>query len=235
MAMKKHVFCFGILLTCSTATFAGARIDLRPQGLTITPGDIPSVTVTPGQTLNLQAFIVDTGNPQGAIAFRGVFLDFTDTSSSIVEANVWGGTDGNLLTEGDNPILFEWINPFTVGKDFDPMPRVDWIYPLPTPSPLFQITLPDNGEIQLGSILVDVPSQLPAIIDVMNADVPNVFYGARVDFGFGGPNDPVTTWRAHTGELTGGQLLLIPEPATLLLFVVGTFVALNTRPKKGAN
>lgn len=115
------------------------------------------------------------------------------------------------------------------------MPRVSWVYPLPTPNPLFQITLPDNGEIQLGGIPVDVPSQLPAIIDVMNADVPNVFYGARVDFGFGGPGDPITTWRAYAGELTGGQLLLVPEPTTLLLFVVGTFVALNTRPRKGAN
>ncbi len=235
MAMKKHVFCFGILLTCSTATFAGARIDLRPQGLTTTPGDIPSVTVTPGQTLNLQAFIVDTGNPQGAIAFRGVFLDFTDTSSSIVEANGWAGPDGIFEDDLDNDGYFNWINPFTIPRFIPPLPYQSWVYPLPNPNPIFQIVLPDNGEIQLGSILVDVPSQLPAIIDVMNADAPSVFYGARVDFGFGGPNDPVTTWRAHTGELTGGQLLLVPEPATFLLFVVGTFVALNTRPRKGAN
>lgn len=215
------------LLTLATNSLAGARFDLRPSGVTVIPGDPPYAVVTPGQVLDVNVFLVDTGNPQGNISFRGVFLDFTDTAPSIVDANGWDGTDGVFVNDpntpqnelADNPQVFNWPPSCDFGSCEDRMlPYPYWIYPLPVPIPGFQITMPDNGEVQLADIQIEVPSQLPAIIDIMNPDeqVTNPNLGAAVTFGFGGPGDPVINWTAANGNLTGGQLLLVPEPTTLL-------------------
>ena len=54
--------------------------------------------------------------------------------------------------------------------------------------------------------------------------------GARIKFGFGGA-DPMTTWTAPGGDLTGGMLdiTVIPEPATLVLLALGGVAALRRR------
>ncbi len=225
-----------VAVSCWTASisssFAGARFDIRPTGVTVIPGNPPTAVVTPGQVLAANVFLVDTGNPQGSILFRGIFLDFTDTSAPIVEANGWAGNDGVFLNDPntpqdetvDNPSAFDWICAFDCFPD-GTLPNTAWVYPLPTANPLFQITVPDNGETQLGVIEIEVPSQIPAIIDLMNADDANPNFGAFAAFGFNGPGDPLTQWRAHTGELTGGQLLLVPEPTALFLLVTCASIA----------
>lgn len=226
-----------VAVSCWTAsissTLAGARFDIRPAGVTVIPGNPPSVVVTPGQVLSANVFLVDTGNPQGSIAFRIISLDFTDTSPSVVEANGWAGPDGEFLNDprtsrneiADNPQVFNWPPSCDFGScDDRTLPYPYWVYPLSVPIPAFQITMPDNGEVQLADIQIEVPSQLPAIIDLMNAEVADANYGAYAAFGFGGPGDPVTNWRAYTGELTGGQLLLVPEPGMLILLGIATIV-----------
>lgn len=199
-------------LVVSTTTFAGARIDLRP----VPP--VPPGGYEPGADVQVNVFLVDNGNPQGQISFRGIFLDFSDSPP-------WGGPPGTLSyldPDGGGPLGpndFYWPGPICTCPPPPPLPLTSWVYHLPTPNPLFQITMPDGGEVQLGSLTVDVGTQ-GGILDSLNADEANInFGGARVDFGFGGPNDPVTTWRAFTGDITGGvlELPVIPEPASLLL------------------
>ncbi len=202
-----------IWLALSAPIFAGLRIDLRP-----TP-PVPPSGYQPNTLVDVDFFLVDTGNPQGAIQMRGVFLDFFDSPP-------WGGAPGTLTypdPDGPGSLTaneFNWFTPFTIcfGPCGGGLPLTAWVYPLPTPNPLFQITMPDNGEVQIGELKVNVGAS-GGILDATNHDNPDINFGARVDFGFGGPNDPVTTWRAFTGDITGGvlELPVIPEPASLLL------------------
>ncbi len=218
MGRSTFVSGFGLISTSlwCTVALAGARIDLRP-----TP-PIPPGGYQPGTDVQVDVFLVDTGNPQGNIQFRGVFLDFSDSPP-------WAGEPGTLTypdLDGPGPQMansFYWINPFTIGGCLPcRLPQTSWVYPLPTPNPLFQITLPNNGEVQLGHLFVDVGTQ-GGVLDAVNDDVADPNFGARVDFGFGGAGDPVTTWRAFTGDITGGvlELPVIPEPTSCLLLALG--------------
>lgn len=195
------------VLIVSTAlagpVWGGLRIDLRP--------DVPG-PYNPGQTVNVDVYLVDTGNPQGNIQFRGIFLDFTDTEAGLVPA-AW----------------FHWNAPFCLDCEWSPLPNPAWVYPLAQPNPLFQITMPENGEVNAGDINVTVNAD--GWLDVMNDDNPDSNFGARVNFGFGGQGDPVTTWRAFTGEITGGALFMdvVPEPGTLVLLAAGVGVVLRRR------
>lgn len=170
----------------------------------------------PGTQVHVDVFMVDTGNFQGDIAFRGVFLDFADSSPELT----YPGPDGSFGTPDDNDYF--WINPFEIGAVFPSLPRTSWVYPL-SPLPLFMIVLPDNGSVQLGDINVVLPqSSGTYVLDVLNADDPSPQKGAEADFGFGSPNDPVTIWRAFNGDFADGTLALsvVPEPGTFLLMLV---------------
>lgn len=212
--MWKSAFAFMVaLLAINQSLLAGLRVDLRPVQAPPGPDGYTS-----GSVVDIDVFLVDTGNPQGDIALRGVFLDFTDSDAAFTYPDPDGA---GPLVAGD----FSWINPFTVGATFPSLPQVSWVYPLPTAMPIFQIVVPDNGEVQLGSLKVNIGQNgLPffQILDAMNDDSADPNFGASVTFGFGGPGDPVTTWRAFDGQLTGGTLnMSIPEPGCALLLLVG--------------
>lgn len=208
-----------------SAALAGMRIDLRADP------PVPPGGYEPNSIVDLQVYYVDTGNPQGNILFRGLFLDFNDSPP-------WGGAPGTFtyLGGGSSPspggdLYFGWVNMFGIGM-LPPLPNTSWIYPLSTPNPLFQITLPDNGEVYAGHIYINVGTA-GGTVDVTNDDVADPNWGARADFGFGGPNDPVTTWRAYTGELTGGvlELPVVPEPASVVMVGIGLVYALRAKRK----
>ncbi|MBI4716178.1 MAG: hypothetical protein HY763_00060, partial [Planctomycetes bacterium] len=59
------------------AAFGGARIDLRPDPL------MPPGGYAPNTIINVEVFMVDTGNPQGDIPFLGIALDFADTAGTL--------------------------------------------------------------------------------------------------------------------------------------------------------
>lgn len=205
--MKAHAVMGWTVLVIAVAGVstarAGARIDLRPEP----PAN--GVSYQRYELVNVDVFMVDTGNPQGNIAFRGLFLDFEDsTSLSFPGADGWfGGMDDNE---------FDWNNPFGIGAEFPDLPRTSLVFPDVPPWGL--PTIPDGGELLLGQIMTRIDA-LPATLDVLNADAADPNLGGRADFGFGVPGDPVTTWRAFTGDITGG-VLEIPEPATLIGMLV---------------
>ena len=186
-----------------STTRAGARIDLRPE-----PPE-NGISYQRYERVNVDVVMVDTGNAQGDIAFRGLYLDFEDST-----ALSFPGPDGGFGGLDDNE--FDWINPFGIGAEFPDLPRTSIVYTNVPPWGL--PTLPDGGELLLGQIMMRIDS-LPATLDVLNADAADPNLGARADFGMGGPGDPVTTWRAFTGDITGG-VLVIPEPATLIGMLV---------------
>ncbi len=217
-------FQIAVFVVISSSALAGLRIDLRPI-LPVPPGGYE-----PGADVHVNVFLVDTGNPHGAISFREIFLDFSDSPP-------WGDSDGTLTYPDPDGVGFlgengfALINPACDIGCFQPqLPYIFWVYPLSTPNPIFQITMPDNGEVQLGSFKANVGTA-GGTIDAMNADNPDPFFGAKLEFGFGGPGDPFTTWRAFTGELTGGvlELPVIPEPASCLLMASVLTMAIVAR------
>lgn len=217
--MRNSTFAFLVaLLAINQSLLAGLRIDLRP----VQPGN----DYDRGQVVDINVFLVDTGNPQGDISFRGVFLDFTDTSPSVTFPDPDGG---GQLGNGQ----FSWINPFTIGAVFPNLPQTSWVYPLPTPNPLFQIKVPNDGEVQIGSLKLRVPDQFGFfVLDALNDDAADPNIGARVDFGFGGPGDPVTTWRAFDGQITGGEFHFTntcPEPGIMVLLLGSAGVSFRQR------
>ncbi len=214
-AISNLIFQIAFLALISSSAFAGLRIDLRP-----TP-PVPPGGYQPGTDVQVDVFLIDTGNPQGNIPFRGVFLDFRVSPP-------WGGTPGTfayLDPDGPGPLGagdFALIDPLPIGMQWTSLPLVSWVYPLPTPNPLFQITMPNDAEVKVGHLIVDVGTQ-GGVLDALNDDVADPNFGARVDFGFGGVGDPVTTWRAFNGDITGGvlELPVVPEPTSCLLLAFG--------------
>lgn len=193
-----------ILAIVSQPVLAGARIDIRPAP------PMPPEGYAPGLLIRLDVYVVDTGNPQGNILFRAVLLDFVQTprnppfplgpSGDLI----FPGEDG-VAGAGDDDDRFFWEETFGLPQPPDELPNVSWVYPLPTPSPVFQFVMPDNGEVKVGYTYVRV-GDLGGTIDLMNSSAEDPNLGARIDFGFDTENDPYTVWRAHTGELTGGRL-----------------------------
>ena len=213
--MTRAKFVAMSVLVFATITQGGMRIDLRPVGLTVTPGNPPVVyPFQVGVPYNIDVYLVDTGNPTlGNIQFLGLFLDSADT--------------GGDVTAGPT---FNWMNPFGIGAVFPNLPNTSWVYPVPVPNPLFQIVLPDNGEVFIGDLNVILTDDY-GILDLVNNDNPDANFGARADFGWGSPNDPVTTWRAYTGEITGGRLVFdnTPEPTSLILLSLGALALARKR------
>lgn len=206
------------------AASGGLRIDLRPEGRTVIPGDPPMAVAEVGELVNVDVWLVDTGNPQGNISLRSTFLDFMLSDPGFL----YPGPDGMMGTPDDNNFAFE--NPNGIGAVFPNLPLPSWVYPLPTPHPEFQITVPDDGEVRVGEINIIIPGSFPpAMLDAIHFGVADPSFGARVDFGFGTPGDPVTTWRAFTGEITGGQLLFVPEPTSLVLLLAGCGVVVRRK------
>lgn len=210
--MSERKLAIGYALLLAGVASAGARLDLRP----IPP--VPPGGYAPGTLVQVDVWAVDTGNFQGDILFRGWFLDFADSSPALR----YPGPDSSLGTSDDNE--FQWYHPFGIAAVFPDLPYTSWVMPI-LPNPIWSILLPDEGETWLGKLQVVVPDEPgPYLLDARNADDPNInFAGARADFGFGGPNDPVTTWLAFAGDITGGTLELpvVPEPGTLMMLLVG--------------
>lgn len=185
VCIDRLMFVSAVLMTAASGfVHAGARIDLRPT---------PASPLLPNSQTVVHVYIVDTGNPQGDILFRGIFWDFSDSNGTLNFPT--DEFDFDLAGSEDYAVFPEL-----------PQASIVWSKPIPPPAHSMYV-LPNNGEVYIGSVLVNVGA-LGGTLTLMNADHPDPNFGARVDFGFGGAGDPITTWRAFTGELTGGTLAL---------------------------
>jgi hypothetical protein len=82
------------------------------------------------------------------------------------------------------------------------------------PNPDFQLLLPAAGSLKIGTFELSMPGT-PGdyVLDVLNADDADVNHGAALGFGFGfTPDDPISMWRANSGDLTGDSVVLTVVP-----------------------
>ena len=202
--MFKRGLALCMVLAFASSAFADFMVDLRPLSDPVI-----------GEMVTVEAYFVDdgTGHPitGNDLRFRGYQLDFTDTDGTLAPAASMSSME----------------NAASVNVIFDALPRPSLIYPLPSDIPSFMQFLPVGGEMLFGSI--DVMINDEGWLRVLNADEENPNFGAWAQFGFGlDPDDPVTTWRAYTGEITGGEIFL-PEPASIALLAFGGLAALRRR------
>lgn len=194
VCLNRLMFVWAVLMAASSVfVHAGARIDLRPSHAS---------PFLPNSQILVHVFVVDTGNPQGDILFRGVFFDFSDSNGTL--------SFPTSQFDFDSPDLENYV-------EFSSLPQVSIVWAKGIPSPNSMYVLPNNGEVYIGSVLVNVA--FGGTLNLMNADHPNPNSGAAITFGFGSRRDPVINWRAFTGELTGGTLEIItgtPEGACCL-------------------
>lgn len=103
-------------------------------------------------------------------------------------------------------------------------------YPLDVDlGPNFLIDLVPGVQVHLGDLDVTLPGAAGVYtLDAMNASEPDPAVGAMFEYDF----DTPTTWRAYSGELTGGtyDFVIVPEPASCLLLSAAAF-ALRRRGK----
>ena len=145
----------------------------------------------------------------------------------------WDGTQWSDVTGG----MSQTVDVFAI-VDGDPLPDLalapafefEFVDPqsyfewsgLPVPALGYTKTSPLPGilhlgaqqSLHIGSLDVVLPIELGSYgLDVMNVAASHPALGAVISFGFGSAIDePVTTWSAETGELTGGSLLLNVGP-----------------------
>ncbi len=206
-----------VCLGASPPANAGARIDLRPMP------PMPPGGYAPHTIIDVDVFMVDTGNPDGDIRFIGLYLDFRATLGTLA----YPGDDRILGTSDDN--RFSWVNPMGFNWVSPSLPQPSWIHSCePFDCPAYQIILPDDGEVLLGSILVNVGSA-GGILDVLNATGPHPGGGAGIFRSLRSSID-YDYWLATTGDLTGGRLhIIVPEPGTLVLVFLGTATTFGFR------
>lgn len=211
--IQKIIVVFSVLLGAGMQhASAGARIDLRPTPV------MPPGGYAPNSVINIDVFMVDTGNPEGDIPFRFLALDFADTTGTLS----FPGLDGLVGNDDDNQFI--WENPFELAFIEPDLPNPSWTM-IDSPD-RFLITLPDGGEVHIGDINVNVGSE-GGLVDVLNADDPDFQRGAVATYFPGGL---VVEWRASDGEITGGRLrVLVPEPATVLLVSIASVIFIARR------
>ena len=203
--MSQHTVSITLLFVLTRVACADVVVDLRP--------DAPA-PYDPGQVVNVEVYFVDdgTGHPITGddIEFRLYRLDFTDTDVTLAPAS------DMVMTN------FTGVNSVRPA-----LPRPSLFYPIHNYIPGLLQRLPAGGEMLVGSI--DVMINGAGWLDVLNADDEDTSHGALMFFGFGNEDDdPEVTWRAYTGEITGGALFL-PEPGVLTLLAVGGLVVMRRR------
>ena len=195
----------GLLSTAST-TRARAIIDLRPNP------PMPLGGYAPHTIIDVDVYLVDLDNPWTAY-IRSLFLALDNTSPALS----FPGHDRIFGTQDDNSIY--WNEPPPLSAADSAIPRPAWISLFEGGiHPPFSIDIPDDGEVQIANIVVDVGA-VGGTLDVIRRDAAFQFDGAYAD-GASSTFESIL-WSAYDGTLTGGQLqIVVPEPGTFFFVSV---------------
>ncbi len=192
MMLKKLAL---ISVAVCSSTFAGARVDLRPEPA------MPAEGYPPNANVAVAVYLVDTGNEGEDVTFSHISFDLTDTFSQ--------GAIG-LIPQADAiccgcPSFMGWTSGACVAECFvcPNQSRPAW-FDLEQNS---EYVMPAGGELLLGTIQLQVGSD-NFVLDVMNAEEPTVFHGAFAHVHGELPGEEFM-WSAYTGELTGGMLQVV--------------------------
>jgi hypothetical protein len=222
---------------------AGARIDLVPRG---------GLEFSPGSAVTIDFFL--TQDPGGRTrGLRFIQLDFTSTATTItlgprfhftrLPGFDWPPGDRDIYP-APNVVWDAYLGTNYPNRSHDDPYLEDWDQEL-MPWYYFMHVLEVEEPMRIGLLNVTLPSAPGRyLIDAMHGESDSLELGAVVVFGFGlAPNnkDPITVWRARTGELTVGagyfqtnarglfEFHPIPEPATAALLLAGGAMFLHRR------
>lgn len=219
-----------IALLVATASVAQATADVQldiaasPSSLLATSGSAPGFTG--GENLTIE---VRVSEPAAASSFvRFAQLDFANTDAALNVSNFqWDFSETASGTAGTS-----WIT-----SNSTPLPQAAFMPLVEDSSVQWQIPAPAAG--QSGVLLATFDVQLPVAqgsydLDVLLAGDPNnSAVGGVLTTGF--TSADLLTRTIGSGGLTGGALtfVVVPEPATLLLFgLAGTVTAIRRRRRR---
>ena len=187
--MIKRGLALSLVLGLASIAQAGAVVDLVPPCDPCAGG----ATVTVDILLNQ-----DTGSD---VYVRLAELHMDDTDPALVLSNFqWAfGAVGHYKDEdlAGGPAGVACAYYYEVVGDLGPNPGAQLLLPA------------DGSQVLIGAVDVTLPLADGAYtLDVMNADESDPDLNAVVAFGFDLGDDPVTSWRAFDGNLTGGQVAI---------------------------
>ena len=228
--MLKHGLASVMTMALASAAFAdiGVELVVTPGLAQFNPGEsvLVDMWVTSSEPLRLRGAQIDWRASSPELNLGSKFWFDYSSIGGVNRATTDGYADFSALAQGDPA---------------GPWPAAT-IWAATTESP-GMLEMFAGVPFHLGSLTVTLPT-VPGeyTLDLLNlANTHDTNFGAVIDSGFGGLGDPITKWASaaegvgvdgpityETGPLT---LIVIPEPATLILLCFGGLAALRCRRK----
>ena len=185
------------------------------------------------QRLTVDVWITNQSDADWRI--KRVQFDFTDSDPAI-SLDPTFQFDFSSLLEGDE---HHYIQNLVAQL---PVPRTSNANECFCPSQFLPLFM--GAPLHIGEIGLRLPSELGVYaLDLLNADEPDELFGATLRVIYREPSGSNETWRAFTGELTGGSFDFVVEPPPIpatstwgvCILVLGLLTAATLRLKSIAH